>query len=612
MDAQIQDALAKVAEAQKALAEAQAAALAQAAGVAPAAVQTPEPSVPEPAPAVGAPKLKVFKTDAAPAAAEKSPAAAPESAVPKLKVLKSPVGAAPASPMAPAAVPQPVAAAGASPASGAPPAGDGGIQPPAGTESARDMAASVDKSKSLLRGVLYGVCALVVIAAGVGIYAWSTSSKKEKVEGENARLNALVVEGGKLGRSRLFDSKNLSRVPDVKVVPDAEDAALLLANVRGVKGNRENWPGAAHLVSIMAQMDDNIARQVVEDMKKNVGRYSKEKYSMMVTLLAKSSSPAMRDMLKDLYASISESKNKKIQDKQAVVLKYMRFAMKLDDLDDVMKILQKKDASPDLISSAFRTARYLIDEAPPAKRKALSSKLLQYQKNMPEENVKMLYKLLARTGDPKVLDMMEKSYKEDTKKALAIITAWGDWNTDDAVPYLFKAWKDESLHERVRSQAHDSILRVLSVDRDRDDNATLKLFDPLIADAKTSERRQFLVSAFKRLSNRPYVIRLLGRIKQTAEDQRNAVEPKFQAAEEALFKAEDKFKANPGDAAAKADYEAKEKIYNELSSQKTGEDKVIAAVDKALEKVRKTPVPTRKAASAEDRDDDDSSVIKTI
>ena len=424
VDAQIQDALAKVAEAQKALAEAQAAALAQAAGVAPAAVQTPEPSVPEPAPAGGAPKLKVFKTAAAPAAAEKSPAAAPESAVPKLKVLKSPVGAAPASSVAPAAVPQPVAAAGASPAAGAPPAGDG-IQPPAGTESARDMAASVDKSKSLLRGVIYGVCALVVIAAGVGIYAWSTSSKKEKVEGENARLNALVVEGGKLGRSRLFDSKNLSRVPDVKVVPDAEDAALLLANVRGVKGNRENWPGAAHLVSIMAQMDDNIARQVVEDMKKNVGRYSKEKYSMMVTLLAKSSSPAMRDMLKDLYASISESKNKKIQDKQAVVLKYMRFAMKLDDLDDVMKILQKKDASPDLISSAFRTARYLIDEAPPAKRKALSSKLLQYQKDMPEENVKMLYKLLARTGDPKVLDMMEKSYKEDPKRRLPSLPPGG-------------------------------------------------------------------------------------------------------------------------------------------------------------------------------------------
>lgn len=52
---------------------------------------------------------------------------------------------------------------------------------------------------------------------------------------------------------------------------------------------------------------------------------------------------------------------------------------------------------------------------------------------------------------PRLLDMMEKSYKEDPKKALAIITAWGDWNTDDAVPYLFKAWKDESLHERVRS-----------------------------------------------------------------------------------------------------------------------------------------------------------------
>ena len=51
----------------------------------------------------------------------------------------------------------------------------------------------------------------------------------------------------------------------------------------------------------------------------------------------------------------------------------------------------------------------------------------------------------------------------------------------------------------MRSQAHDSILRVLSVDRDRDDNATIKLFEPLIADAKTSDRRRFLVSAFKRL-----------------------------------------------------------------------------------------------------------------
>lgn len=615
VDAQIQDALAKVAEAQKALADAQAAALAQAAGVAPAAVQASEPAAPASAAAStgSIPKLKVLKTSPAPAPAEEAPAAAPaESAVPRLKVLKSPVGTAPVPSVASAAASQPVAAASVSPTASVPLAGTGGIQPPAGTETTREMVASVDKSKSLLRGVIYGVCALVLAAAGVGIYVWHTNSKKDQVEGENARLNALVVEGGKLGRSRLFDSKNLSRVPDVKVVPNAEDAALLLANVRGAKGNRENWPGAAHLVSIMAQMDDNIARQVVEDMKKNVGRYSKEKYSMMVTLLAKSSSPAMRDMLKDLYASISDSKNKKIQDKQAVVLKYMRFAMKLDDLDDVMKILQQKDASQDLVSSAFRTARYLIDEAPPAKRMALSSKLLQYQKNMPEENVKVLYKLLARTGDPKVLDMMEKSYKEDPKKALAIITAWGDWNTDDAVPYLFKAWKDESLHERVRSQAHDSILRVLSVDRDRDDNATLKLFEPLIADAKTSERRQFLVSAFKRLSNRPYVIRLLGRIKQTAEDHRNVVEPKFQAAEEALFKAEDKFKANPNDAAAKADYEAKEKIYNELASQKTGEDKVITAVDKALEKVRKTPVPTRKAASSDDREDDESSVIKTI
>ena len=170
--------------------------------------------------------------------------------------------------------------------------------------------------------------------------------------------------------------------------------------------------------------------------------------------------------------------------------------------------------------------------------------------------------------------MMEKSYKEDPKKALVIVTAWGDWNTDDAVPYLFRAWKDESLHSRVRSQAHDSILRVLSVDRDRDDNATIKLFEPLIADAKTSDRRRFLVSAFKRLSNRPYVIRLLGRIKQAAEENSNKLDSRLRAAEEALMKAEAKYKNSPDDAAAKADYEAKNNAANDLANEKAGEDNV--------------------------------------
>lgn len=67
----------------------------------------------------------------------------------------------------------------------------------------------MDKSKSLLRGIIYGVCALVLVAGGVGIYAWQTNAKKDRVEGENAQLNKLVMEGAKLGRSRLFDSKSL-------------------------------------------------------------------------------------------------------------------------------------------------------------------------------------------------------------------------------------------------------------------------------------------------------------------------------------------------------------------------------------------------------------------
>lgn len=237
-----------------------------------------------------------------------------------------------------------------------------------------------------------------------------------------------------------------------------------------------------------------------------------------------------------------------MQDKQAVVLQYMRFSMKLDDLDDVMKILQQKNVSSDLVSSAFRTARYLIDEAPEAKRVGLSSKLLQYQQGMPEENLKILYRLLGPYRRSQGAGHDGKELQGRPQESPGHCHGMGDWNTDDAVPYLFRAWKDESLHSRVRSQAHDSILRVLSVDRDRDDNATIKLFEPLIADAKTSDRRRFLVSAFKRLSNRPYVIRLLGRIKQAAEENSNKLDSRLRAAEEALVKAEAKYKNSPDDA----------------------------------------------------------------
>ena len=117
----------------------------------------------------------------------------------------------------------------------------------------------------------------------------------------------------------------------------------------------------------------------------------------------------MRDMLKDLYASISEKQNN-TEDRQAGRgAQVHAFCRRLDSLDDVMKILQKKDASPDLISSAFRTARYLIDKLLQPNRR-FPPKLLQYQKDMPGESVKCSTSCWP-TVIPRLLDMMEKSYK---------------------------------------------------------------------------------------------------------------------------------------------------------------------------------------------------------
>lgn len=246
VDAQIQDALAKVAEARRPLQKPRLWLWLRLPGAAKPNMGVTESRESAPVPAAGSvPKLKVLKTPSASVETSETPApAAPDAgALPKLKVLKSSVASPPASSAVAAPASRPVPAASAAPSPGTPLPG-GGMQPPAEGENAREMAASVDKSKSLLRGIVYGVCALVLMAGGVGIYAWQTNAKKDQVEGENAQLNKLVMEGAKLGRSRLFDSRNLGRVPDVKVVPNEEDAALLLDNVRGVKGHRDNWPGA--------------------------------------------------------------------------------------------------------------------------------------------------------------------------------------------------------------------------------------------------------------------------------------------------------------------------------------------------------------------------------
>lgn len=95
-----------------------------------------------------------------------------------------------------------------------------------------------------------------------------------------------------------------------------------------------------------------------------------------------------------------------------------------------------------------------------------------------------------------------------------------------------------------------------------------------------------------------------------AEENSNKLDSRLRAAEEALVKAEAKYKNSPDDAAAKADYEAKNNAANDLANEKAGEDNVIADVEKALEKIKKTPAPVKRAGKAKD-DDDESSVIKT-
>ncbi len=450
-------------------------------------------------------------------------------------------------------------------------------------------AAKAAKSKALLRGIIYAVSALAVLVIALFAANVAGESQQEKDRAEIAHLTDLLKLGSQLGFKNVYDQKQLKR-SGISVSPNQADAELLLANVIGEKGNRDNWQSAAHLVCIMGQMDDSIGEMAVKHMKDHVAEgYSEEKYTRMVTLLAGSDNNKMKERLKELYKFTSTNKSKKVQKMSAKVLTEMRRSMTRIDAVEMLKLIAGDGVEPSLSNSAFKVMYELMSKASDSERKDMVGKLMRYQKEAP--NSTYMYRLLSMTGDPGVLEQLMGTVKSDKSRALAVVNAMAEWPTDDAVPHLMTVWKDESMDERVRQAAHDSVLRVLADDRPRDDEATLKLFEPLVEDAKTPERRRFLVSALKKLTNRPYVLKLLAGIKGAAQKKLDEYEPKYRAAEEALNK------MNQGDPG----YEEKEKEYKELRALKQGEDDVIYEVEKAQEKVLKNTAK-KQAKEAEEKE----------
>ncbi len=649
-NARLQAALAQVAAAQKALEEAQGGAYqappVQEVTLSPvAAAVPPQPAVAQPAPAPSPfAKPNPFKTAAtvAPATGAVSAAgidatkpATTTAGAPKLKpsVFATPGAPVKAAAPSPFATPAPAQAAASSPFAAAAPAQTATEQPVAEAEliggcyfdaatgvyidaetgayvseeevqrraqeeeqrlkeaeaRAALAAEKAAKSKALLRGIIFAVSALAIVVIAFFIVNTVGESQQEKERAQMAELKSLLEVGAQLGAKNVYDQKQLKR-SGITVTPNQEDTELLLANVIGKKGHRDNWQPAAHLVCIMAQMDDSIGEMTVKHMKDHVEEgYSEEKYTRMVTLLAGAKNDKMSKRLKDLYKFTSTNKSKKVQKMSAKVLSQMRRVMTMKDADEMLKLIAGAEVEPSLSNAAFKVMDNVMRNASDEERKGMVGKLMRYQKEAPTSTY--MYRLLSMTGDPGVLEQLMGTVKSDKSRALAVVNAMAEWPTDDAVPHLMAVWKDESMDERVRQAAHDSVLRVLSDDRDRDDEATLKLFAPLVEDAKTPERRRFLVSALKKLTNRPYVLKLLASIKDAAQKKLDEYEPKYRAAEEALNK------LNPGDPG----YEEKDKEYKELRALKQGEDDVIYDVEKAQERVLKNTAK-KKAKEAEEKE----------
>lgn len=650
---QMQDALAKLEAAQKAYQEAQAAAMAQTAQ-SPAVVEEPAP---EPAPVVAAPvpeKRNPFLTPGAasapvrrnpfltpgatPAPVADTPAQ-PEPTAPAPVALKSPFANVPTpspikkSPFANVPTPDPASTSPSAPqfapsqiATAMPPdmvedesaeMSVDGVEMPAEEVEAQEWTAQdayraeqeLKQAKALKKRtfMIAGIMGGVLILAGT--YAYMSYLENKAIEEKQNRLIEVSQLGADLRHKDVLKLDELDAHPDLKnkFKPSKEDAALLIANVAGRFGHADNWRASAHILGMMAQADTEIARMVVEDMQKNLSQnlgpksyaYSKDKYEFLVGFICMVPKPGVREMMLGLYQQLKEHPNKNVSKNKSSVLRYMRNVMKPSDVPDMLEVMKDANASSQDVDAAYRVIRTIMDKRSDAKRRAMASQLLSAVEAMPDEAARHGYKLLSRTGDPDVLKKMEELYKKNPAKALAVITAWGEWATDDAVPYLFKAWKDKEISERARDTAYRSILRVLSVDRERDDAKTLELYEPLLKEATKLGDRRLIVACLRDLQAKPYVMTLLDRMEKLAKEGYEQAQKDYFAAEKAWRDNQD-----PEESAA---FKKVYKAYEDKNRERKSAEKFIKEVEQAKAKV-KTNKP--KPAVTDEEGDDSASLLK--
>ncbi len=649
---QMQDALAKLEAAQKAYQEAQAVAMAQTVQ-APTVVEAPAP---EPAPVVAAPvpeKRNPFLTPGAAPAPERrnpflTPGATPTSVAatasqPELvdsastaskspfanvptpsSIKKSPFANVPTS--APASTPQPAPQfVPTQMATATPPMMEGesaemlvdGVEMPTEEVDAQEWTAedayraeqelkqakALKKRTFMIAGILGGVLILS------GAYAYMSYLENKAIEEKQNRLIEVSKLGADLRHKDVLKLDELDAHPDLKnkFKPNKEDAALLIANVAGRFGHADNWRASAHILGMMAQADTEIARMVVEDMQNNLAKsigpknyaYSKDKYEFLVGFICMVPKPGVREMMLGLYQQLKEHPNKNVSKNKASVLRYMRNVMKPSDVPDMLEVMKDAEASSQDVDAAYRVIRTIMDKRSDAKRQAMAPQLLSAVEAMPDEAARHGYKLLSRTGDPDVLKKMEELYKKNPAKALAVMTAWGEWATDDAVPYLFKAWKDKDISERARDTAYRSILRVLSVDRERDDAKTLELYEPLLKEATKLGDRRLIVACLRDLQAKPYVMTLLDRMEKLAKEGYEQAQKDYFAAEKAW-----RDNTDPEESAA---FKKIYKAYEDKNRERKSAEKFIKEVEQAKAKV-KTNKP--KPAVTDEEGDDAASLLK--
>lgn len=406
---------------------------------------------------------------------------------------------------------------------------------------------------------------LVVIAGVCGSIVIQSRAEAEAKLAHQDYVNKLLRRAQDINKKGI-ETMDDARAKNVDIVCSRSDAESLLEVVvnpfvkdekgRNVYGG--NPEGVAQLACLLlglaSEQDPSIDKLIFNTLSKDCTRIKPALYRWLIQRMAVSNNKGINSKFKKLADSVAKQK----WNKRAEVLSYIWEAMGLrvteKDIPTIVELVKDPDIDGRLASTlagCLDNILVLMDDE--AKKRDVGDQIFDA---LPEKYRSSLIGSLANSCSPKALAYYKERAK-DPKNWKVDKTFFGNYGSDDIIPYLQELKASAAGDEKNAKHIDDAIRSVVGLDRDRTDEEADKLLnlvfdkihldtsdwqsvinrtDPDAADfvgesspeyEKLMERRKdlekcrqqklMLIHTLGRMHDRPWVIHLLEKYMKDAD-----------------------------------------------------------------------------------------------